>query len=136
MLLQCNNVSEYFSDHKALASKAFAILPRLAGRESEGAALAITFLTHHAQDLDSLMERLYSGLGKESGEHGYLQALATINNKLGICGDYRLQLEAAKQATKRMTDSLSTERIAYSNEQEFVTSKSCKLFVESVTECQ
>lgn len=123
LLLQCNNVSEYFSNHKALASKAFAILPRLAGRESEGAALAITFLAYHAQDLDSLMQRLYSGLGKESGEHGYLQALATINNKLGICGDYRLQLEAAKQATKRMTNILSTERIAYSNEQEFVTSK-------------
>lgn len=83
MLLQCNNVSEYFSDHKALASKAFAILPRLAGRESEGAALAITFLTHHAQDLDSLMERLYSGLGKESGEHGYLRLLLPSTTNWG-----------------------------------------------------
>ncbi|CAX44236.1 conserved hypothetical protein [Candida dubliniensis CD36] len=126
LLLQCNNLSEYFYEDKALAKKAFAILPRLAGRESEGAALAITFLAYYYRDtknLDTLMETLYDGLDKESGEHGYLSALATITNKLGICGDYYVQLEAAKRATKKMTDILSTERIAYPSEHDFVKSK-------------
>ena len=69
------------------------------------------------------MNKLYRGLGKESGEHGYLQALAVVTSRLGICGDFETLLVAAKQATRRMTDILSTERIAYANELEFVKSK-------------
>ncbi|RCK54660.1 hypothetical protein Cantr_04551 [Candida viswanathii] len=126
LLLQCLDLSEVFSDHEVLEDKTFAILPRLAGRESEGAALAVTFLAkYHIEKstLDHLMEKIYQGLGKETGEQGYLQALASVVNKLGVCGDFQRLLRAAKAATRKMTEILATERIAYADEQEFVKSK-------------
>lgn len=125
-LIQCQKFSQMFNKVQALEDKTFAILPRLSGRESEGAALAVAFLAKYhkeANSLDRFMNKLYRGLGKESGEHGYLQALAVVTSRLGICGDFETLLVAAKQATRRMTDILSTERIAYANELEFVKSK-------------
>ncbi|EMG49406.1 hypothetical protein G210_5819 [Candida maltosa Xu316] len=125
-LLECENLHELFHDDQKLAAKTFAILPRLSGRESDGAALAAAFLAVYYQktgNLSQFMDGLYSGLGKDSGEHGFLLALAEVVNRLGMCGDYNLLLNAAKEATKTMTRILSTERIAYPNEQEFIKSK-------------